>query len=457
MNTMRALLTLLLAASVTALPQAARHPKPAPSAPPETAVSATEWPIATLAVTGNHNYSSEQILKVSGLKIGQVAGKADFDAARDRLLATGAFDTVGYRFSAAETDRSKYAATFEVTEIAQVYPFLVEELPLTQAEANEWLARKEPLFTEKVPATVPMLARYSAHLEELLQKKGKGEKVIGKLTPEPGADLVVVFRPARLPAVAEVHFRGNTVIDTPTLQKAVSGAAIGAIYTQRRFEQILDSSLRPLYEAQGRVRVSFPKIEAAPARNVDGISVTAEIQEGPVYNLGKVTLTGAENEDALLAEGGFKSEEPANFTQIDAGIAEIVKRLRRDGYVHAAAKPERFLDDKKKIVDLTIHVTPGPRYTMGKLTIKGLDIQNEPFVRKLWILQPGKPFNGEYPDYFLKRLREDRYFDNLGKTSSKVVLDEKALIADVTLDFGPGTALPTIGPDSAKPRPRSRF
>ena len=451
---MRALLTLLLAVSLPALPQAARRPKPKADSPPATTGSATEWPVATLTVQGNHNYSSEQILKASGLKVGQTAGKAEFDAARDRLLATGAFETVGYRFAASENDRSKYAATFEVTEIAQVYPFHVEELPVKQAEVEQWLAQKEPLFAAKLPATAQSLARYSEHIEELLTKQGKAEKVVGKLSPEPGADLAIVFRPARLPAVAEVYFHGNKSIDTRTLQKTVAGAAIGAIYTQRRFLQILDASLRPLYEEQGRIRVSFPKLEAEQAKNVDGVAVTAEIQEGPVYNLGKVRLTGAENEDSLLHDGNFKSEEPANFTQINAGIAEIVRRLRREGYIHAEATPERTIDDEQKIVDLTIHLTPGPRFTMGKLTIIGLDIQNEPFVRKLWLLQPGKPFNGEYPDYFLKRLREDRYFDNLGKTSSKVVFDEKTFVADVTLDFGPGTALPTIGPDSAKPSRR---
>ena len=35
------------------------------------------------------NYTAEQLLAVAGLKIGQVAGKSDFEAARDRLIATG--------------------------------------------------------------------------------------------------------------------------------------------------------------------------------------------------------------------------------------------------------------------------------------------------------------------------------------------------------------------------------
>ena len=39
------------------------------------------------------------MLAVAGLKIGQIAGKEDFEAARDRLVATGVFETVGYRFA----------------------------------------------------------------------------------------------------------------------------------------------------------------------------------------------------------------------------------------------------------------------------------------------------------------------------------------------------------------------
>ena len=51
-----------------------------------------------LTVEGNRNYTQEQVLSVAGLKIGQLAGRAEFEAARDRLTATGVFETVGYKF-----------------------------------------------------------------------------------------------------------------------------------------------------------------------------------------------------------------------------------------------------------------------------------------------------------------------------------------------------------------------
>ena len=60
---------------------------------------ASRWPIETLAVEGNRNYTSAQVLAVAGLKKGQMAGRAEFEAAYDRLVATGMFEKVDYSFA----------------------------------------------------------------------------------------------------------------------------------------------------------------------------------------------------------------------------------------------------------------------------------------------------------------------------------------------------------------------
>ena len=61
---------------------------PKKTAPAEAAPS--KWPVETLTVEGNRKYTREQVLAVAGLKVGQLAGKAEFEAARDRLTASGA-------------------------------------------------------------------------------------------------------------------------------------------------------------------------------------------------------------------------------------------------------------------------------------------------------------------------------------------------------------------------------
>ena len=90
------------------LPPPLRHqPKPGP------------WPIGKLSVEGNKLYPAERILAVAGMKVGEMAGKAEFDTARDRLLATGAFESVGYKFDPIPGTRTN-AGTFQVSEITQL-------------------------------------------------------------------------------------------------------------------------------------------------------------------------------------------------------------------------------------------------------------------------------------------------------------------------------------------------
>jgi outer membrane translocation and assembly module TamA len=97
---------------------------------------------------------------------------------------------------------------------------------------------------------------------------------------------------------------------------------------------------------------------------------------------------------------------------------------------------DRKLDDEKKVANVSVRVDPGPQFTMGKLKIVGLDIHGEAEMRRIWNLKEGKPFNPEYPDLFLRRVREMAMFDNLGVTKAEYQLNQRMRTADVTLTFG---------------------
>ena len=86
-------------------------------------------------------------------------------------------------------------------------------------------------------------------------------------------------------------------------------------------------------------------------------------------------------------------------------------------------------------MDVTIRVEEGARYLFGKLDIQGLDLNGEAAIRKMWAIQPGKPFRGGYPEFFLNRVREDGLFDNLNKTRAATKIDEQSHTVDVTLYF----------------------
>src|SRR5437763_16871751 len=107
-----------------ALAQAQTRParKQAPKPPaPAAAVDPAKWPLESFSIKGNSHFTREQIIALSGLQLGKPVTKADFDAARDRLVASGAFISVNCGYEPAPSGKGS-AAIFEVVEVSELYP-----------------------------------------------------------------------------------------------------------------------------------------------------------------------------------------------------------------------------------------------------------------------------------------------------------------------------------------------
>ena len=431
---MRRLISLLSLAAVLAAPaapQTARKKRTATAAPnPETGT----FPILKLGVRGNDAFTGDQILAVTGLKQGERVTAADFETARQRLLSTGAFEQAGFEYHfGSEASGPGFLATFEVKEVPQFYAMSFEDFPAPESELRRCLQQKDPLFGPKIPVTQTFLDRYTGFIEQCLAPYNFKEHVKAQLTADYSPDLTILFRPSTpRPNIAEVFFTNTGDILPAALQTAIAGAAIGLGYTERRFRAILDSTIRPIYEAKGYVRVSFPSIATKPSDNVKGLAVTVKVEPGPVYKLMSVRVSGAEDIPPLMK---YKPGEVANFDKVKAAQARLDDILRRRGYLHETTQELRTIDDSGHTVSVTLRASPGPQYLTGNLTIVGLDVISEPAIRKIWGLAPGKPFNAAYPDHFLKVVRDEGLFDNLGPTSSATTVHEDTKTVDVTLTF----------------------
>ena len=124
-----------------------------------------------------------------------------------------------------------------------------------------------------------------------------------------------------------------------------------------------------------------------------------------------------------------------NFEEINQAIDRMKKSLMHDGYIHAESQTLRRMDDAAKTVGLVVKLTKGAQYHYGKMTIKGLDLNGEAQIQKLWVAKPGKAYNPEYPDYFLTRIKEQGLFDDLGDMKAIKKVDDENHIVDITLEF----------------------
>lgn len=404
---------------------------------------AAAFPLDSIQVEGLKRLRPEQVVAASGLKTGQKVDKPDFEAAQTRLLDTGMMASVGYRY--ASSPKGGYALTFEVAEVDQVFPVQFEEIPAAEAQLLEALAKEDPLFTNPVPGTETVIRR----LEGILNRRFPSKPpIVGRILADNPDEPVLLFRPnSPRPTVASVKFTGNQAFTAAELQNRIAAVAIGTLFTEERFRELLMNQIRPLYETKGLLRASFPGISASPSEGTEGLDVEVAVVEGPEYTLSKVLLSGAPGATELLKLAAFKEGEVFRIHEITGGLERLRAALRSQGFMKVTTEASRTYDDGRKSVEMTVLVKPGTRYKMGKLTIQGLDITTEPEIRKLWALEEGDWFREGYPERVLARVRSDGLLDNLGETKAKLQVDEDAGRVDVTLEFA---AAP-------KPEPKRKF
>jgi outer membrane protein insertion porin family len=394
------------------------------------------YPLENLRVVGNQHFTAAQIIAASGLRIGQNVNREAFDAARARLMASGAFENVGYEFKPS-AKQTGYEATFDVTEVALLYRYRFEDLPASDDALRAVLRKQEILLGDEIPATPEVLNRYNGVLTRFLE--GKVE-VSGRLNYSLPGEPTILFRPAgERPRISEVHFTGNSLLDTKKLAMTFADVAIGAEFSDASARHLLDVSIRPLYEAVGHIGVKFPKITSEPSKEegVVGVSVTVAVDEGPEYTLNAVKFVGVDPKKMKELDdlAKLRTKDTVNFDEVKSALNRITGRYKSNGYLHVAVNADRAVNDQQHTVDLTIKVEPGAQYFFGKLAVEGLDLFGEPAIRKMWGDRQGKPFDSDFPDAFLKEVHDQAMFDNLGDTHAETKVNEDSRTVDITLIF----------------------
>jgi outer membrane protein insertion porin family len=414
-------------------PAAGASQKPAPLN------SAAEFPIDSIMVEGTRILKAENVVAASGLKMGEPANGVAFDAARDRLLKSGYFQNVSYRFK--PSGRGGYDLTFEVAEAEPLFPIRLEGLPGATADAVAWLKQHDPLFQGRIPGTQAVLERTSHEIEQFLATRKSSVQVAGKVAVIAAERYEARFMPAAgLPNVAIVTFEGNKAIRDTELSNAIGAVAFGQPFTEESFRLLLDSQIRPLYEAKGYLRVAFPKITAAPSPNVKGVDVHVALTEGEQYKMGDTIIRGPmqNNTKHLLRVAAVPKMTIVDFDKINEAARRMKNGLKQEGYLDVEVTVDRTIDDAKKTVTVYFIPAPGPQYLFGKLDVAGLGLDGEAAIHKLWGVKSGDPFPADYPDYFLSEVKKEGYFENLGDTKADRHVDEDTHVVDVKLTFNTG-------------------
>jgi outer membrane protein assembly factor BamA len=397
-----------------------------------------QHPIMEIKVAGNQRLAASAIIAASGLRKGQSATRTDLDAAARKLADTGFFSSVSYRYDPkAAGGVTGYALTLMVSEQTARAPVDLD-IPGEDAERLwQQLKSANALIDREMPNNEHATAYYKHAIEALLRTSNHPDEIDIKTEVDiVTGKMSVSCRPAHLPKVAAIRFEGNAAISTATLQAAMAKVAIGRDYTERDLRRKLELNVRPLYEELGRLTVAFPSVNMARADASTGnsVAVTASIEEGPVWRLGKVVLSGAHLPIADMHDAArFDQGSTANWKQFMASVHKMEQVLRRDGYITASSNPVCAFDSTQ-VVDVTIEVRKGPQYLFGDLHIEGLDEPTGQRLAEFWKLPKGAPMDQPYADQFIRSALP--ILRGKVKTStSEMHARNDAHVVDVTLKF----------------------
>ncbi|MBA3714668.1 MAG: hypothetical protein H0W76_19790 [Pyrinomonadaceae bacterium] len=403
--------------------------------------------LAKIEFTGLERYNKEQVIAESGLQVGQQVDVETLDAASNRLLNSGLFQNLSYRFT---IKNGEGVITFIVEEAKSKIPVVFDNFVWFSDEELAGAVRKAvPTFDGTAPEAGGVTESIVKALSELLAER----KIAGRVEYTPSADPsgknsehVFAVKGANV-RVCELNFPGARAVPAKLLVQ--KSAAILSNEFSRNFVSIYaEGNLIPLYHERGYLRAGFLTPQAKLLMTPEcenGVAVAVPVEEGAAYLwdgaewAGSQTLTAPELDAAL----GMKRGDVANGVKIESGLDSVRKAYGRKGHLAARLRYAPDFDDATRRVVYRFDLNEGPLYRMGLLSIDGLSEADANNLRTRWRLLPREPYDASYIDEFIKNEVRDFLKSvqsegrSLGspKITSAVKPDHEKLTVDVAITF----------------------
>ena len=400
----------------------------------------TSYKLRSIHVNGLNHIQENQVVAASGLKLGQMAGEADFQQAAQKLGNTGLFTDLSYtyQYSGGGCDLE-----LQATENDKLLPIIFENFVwFSDDELIKQLRARVPLFNDRIPAGGNLNEQVAQALASILHEHNiSGEVQYLTYAPEDGPiqayEYKVNFHPI---VIRNVDFPGASQDENTALQ-AEAKPLSGSEYFRSDLLAKEQSSLLPVYQARGYLKAQFgdvhPRIVEDGARTV--VDVSVPVRRGQQYKLKVLQIDGdpAIPADELKTFVHLKLGEPVNTAQLADDLAQIKKLYATKGYLFANIESEPELDDTTGTVTYRLMIKAGDIYRMGDLNIEGLPEDNANRMAAQWQMKKGDPFDDSYMKKFFDILYRDFDLRRSYEVASKRAINQQDKTVSVSLHFVP--------------------
>jgi outer membrane protein insertion porin family len=251
----------------------------------------------------------------------------------------------------------------------------------------------------------PILAEaYRRTLAEFYRQKGYAfvEVTLDSEKLEQGQVVYTINEGPKV-KIGSVKFSGNDAIKTSALKKAVKTKTNKWFFWPGYYIEEVPAEdverLQDIYYARGFLDYNITaKREFTDDRKK--VHITFEIDEGPTYTVGEISITGNNNfDDQKLLEGlKLEQEQIYHKRRADSHTKEILKLYQESGFVDAQVEQKLEFVPDVNVVDIEFYIIEGKQFRIGRVGITGNEQTQDKVIRHVldeYGFVPGQLYNAD--------------------------------------------------------------
>lgn len=394
-----------------------------------TQVAPQEYTIKAVSVEGNESTREQFIINTGSLFIDRkiTYPGEDIPDAIKRLFRSGLFSDV--EILIAEKTSSDISLIIKVTEKPRLIEYKIRGVKKSQRKDLEDLI----VITPGVAITDAIIAKSENTIKRFYKEKGYWyTKINTSIEPsenlENRAELIFNIDAGERLEIKDIRFEGNEAFSERKLTKKMKPLKEDKwwkflskkVYKQSDFEEGIENVLS-LYRKNGYsdIRVVDDSVFIYNyVKDLDGVGVTVELEEGPQYKIRNITWDGNTvytNEQlsySLGFEKGdiFDEEKFETNLNINKDNTDVTSLYQNIGYLFFQAFPtiEKVASDS---IDIIIDIYEDEIATVKEVSFSGNTKTHDDVVRRTIRTVPGNKYSREAIIRTIRELGTLGYFD----------------------------------------------
>ncbi|MYM54344.1 outer membrane protein assembly factor BamA [Rhodobacteraceae bacterium GS-10] len=393
--------------------------------------AAQDYTFGSVVIQGNQRIEAGTILTYAGIERGKAVSAGELNAAYQRILASGLFETV-------EITPRGGTLVIDVKEYPTINQISIEGNRRVKDEDLQPLLQSKSrlVFNPKVAE------RDAAIIAEVYNQQGRlsatvSPKIIRR--SDNRVDLIFEVFEGGITEIERISFVGNKAYSDRRLRSVLQTKQAGLLRALIKRDTFVEDRisfdkqvLSDFYLSRGYVDFRTTGVNAELTRERDGYFITFNIEEGQQFRVGKITTSSdLADVDADEFQKALKMRSGMIYspTVVENSIARMERLANRKGLNFVRVEPRITRNDRDLTLDVEFVLSRGPRVFVERIDIEGNTTTMDRVIRQQFKIVEGDPFNPREIRESAERIRALGFFSNAdvkareGSNPDQVIVD----------------------------------